>query len=261
MMRNALPIAALGLAACLAHAQESKPSAAPAPAAAPAAAQVAMEYALVKTSKGDLVIELDRAKAPVTVENFVSYVKEGFYDGTVFHRIVPGFVIQGGGFDAKGVQKKTKDPIANEWKNGLKNKRGTLSMARTPDPGSATSQFFISLKDNDMLDQPISGGAGYAVFGTVISGMEVVDQIAKAQRGVRGGMQDWPLQDIVMEKVTMIPKEQAMKAKDAAPKPAAPAVAPAAAPAAPAAPVAPAAPAAPAKPKLPPPPPSQPQPE
>lgn len=231
--------------ACLAcsftHAQET-PAAAPAKApATPQAATVVMEYALIQTTKGDIVIELDRAKAPITVENFVGYIKDGFFDGTVFHRIVPGFVIQGGGFDTKGVQKKNKAPIANEWKNGLKNKRGTLSMARTNDPSSATSQFFISLKDNDMLDQPISGGAGYAVFGSVISGMDVVDEIAKAKRGVRGGMQDWPLEDIVMTKVTMISKDDAMK--KAAPK-AAPS-APAAAPVAPAAPAAPAKPAAP----------------
>ena len=221
-------------AASVALAQD-KPAAAPAPEAKPAQAApaAAMEYCVFHTTKGDIVMELDRAKAPVTVENFVGYVKDGFYDGTVFHRIVPNFVIQGGGFDTKGVQKKNKAPISNEWQNGLKNKRGTLSMARTANPNSATSQFFVSLKDNDMLDQPISGGAGYAVYGKVIAGMDVVDQIAAVKRTVKNGMQDWPIEDIVVNKAEMVSKDDAMKM--AASKPAA-------APAAPAAPAVPAAP-------------------
>jgi peptidyl-prolyl cis-trans isomerase B (cyclophilin B) len=235
--------AALLSLAGLAQAQNAAPAPAAAPAAAPAPAAAAMEYAVLRTTKGDIVIELDRAKAPITVENFVGYIKDGFFDGTVFHRIVPGFVIQGGGFDTKGVQKKNKAPIDNEWQNGLKNKRGTLSMARTDDPKSATSQFFISLKDNDMLDQPISGGAGYAVFGNVLAGMEVVDAIAREPRGVKNGMKDWPNADVVMTKVEMLSKEDADKMVAAA-KAAAPA-----APVAPKAPVAPAAPAAPAKPQ------------
>jgi cyclophilin family peptidyl-prolyl cis-trans isomerase len=242
-------LAALSLSS-LAFAQAEQP-AAPAAQAAPTkepAPAVAMEYALIKTTKGDIVIELDRAKAPITVENFVTYIKDGFFDGTVFHRIVPGFVIQGGGFTPKGEQKKTRAPIANEWQNGLKNKRGTLSMARTNNPNSASSQFFISLKDNDTLDQPISGGAGYAVFGKVIVGMDVVDSIARSPRGSRGPMRDWPVEDVVMTKVEMVAKAEADKLVEAAaktaetmPKPAAPS-----APAAPAKPAE-AAPAAPKK--------------
>ena len=235
-MKSIIALAALTVAS-VAVAQD-KPAAAPAPEAKPAQAApapAAVEYCVFRTTKGDIVMELDRAKAPVTVENFVGYVKDGFYDGTVFHRIVPNFVIQGGGFDTKGVQKKNKAPIANEWQNGLKNKRGTLSMARTASPNSATSQFFVSLKDNDMLDQPISGGAGYAVYGKVIAGMEVVDQIAAAKRTVKNGMQDWPIEDIVVNKAEMLSKDDAMKMS--APKPA-----PAPAPAAPKAPTAPTAP-------------------
>ena len=242
---NSLPtLVALSLSS-LAFAQAEQP-AAPAAQTAPAKESVpvaAMEYAVITTTKGDIVIELDRAKAPITVENFVTYIKDGFFDGTVFHRIVPGFVIQGGGFTPKGEQKKTRAPIANEWQNGLKNKRGTLSMARTNNPNSASSQFFISLKDNDALDQPISGGAGYAVFGKVIAGMDVVDSIARAPRGNRGPMQDWPVEDVVMTKVEMISKADADKLVEAAAKPASNAP-----PAAPTAPAAPAAPAAPVKP-------------
>jgi peptidyl-prolyl cis-trans isomerase B (cyclophilin B) len=222
-MRLTTPIAIAAISfASLAFAQET-PAPAPAAPAAPAAAAetVAFEYAVMRTNKGDIVIELDRAKAPITVENFVGYIKDGFFDGTVFHRIVPGFVIQGGGFTVAGEQKKNKPPIANEWKNGLKNKRGTLSMARTNNPKSATSQFFISLKDNDMLDQPVSGGAGYAVFGRVLAGMEVVDAIARARTTQRFGMSDWPIEDIVVSKAEMISKEEAERR--VADKPAAPA--------------------------------------
>ncbi|MFM1822477.1 MAG: hypothetical protein RI967_743 [Planctomycetota bacterium] len=230
-----LALAALSPLATAALAQDTAPAA---PAAkAPAAS---MEYAVMRTNKGDLVLELDRAKAPITVENFVAYAKKGFYDGTVFHRIVPGFVIQGGGFEPSGVQKKTDAPIDNEWQNGLKNLRGTLSMARTDDPKSATSQFFINLKDNDALDRPISGGAGYAVFAKVIAGMGTVDAIAREQRGVRNGMQDWPVKDVVIEKVVLVSKEDADKAIAAMEKRAEPA-----------APEAPKAPAAPKTPKSP----------
>jgi cyclophilin family peptidyl-prolyl cis-trans isomerase len=228
--------------------------------AAPAPAAAMVEFGVMHTTLGDIVFELDRAKAPISVENFVGYIKDGFFDGTVFHRVVPGFVIQGGGFEPNGRQKPTKAPIQNEWQNGLKNLRGTLSMARTGEPNSATSQFFISLNDNANLDQPISGGAGYAVFGRVIAGMDVVDQIALAQRGMRGRMRDWPVKDIVMTKVELITKDAADKlVRDAAEKAAKPAataapVSPAAAPVSPAAapvppaaaPVAPATPAAPA---------------
>jgi cyclophilin family peptidyl-prolyl cis-trans isomerase len=253
-----IAVAAFSIAS-LASAQGT-PSAAPTAPAAPAAkaptASASMEYAVMRTSKGDIVIELDRAKAPITVENFAAYIKEGFFDGTVFHRVVPNFVIQGGGFTAAGEQKKTKAPITNEWQNGLKNKRGTLSMARTNDPNSASSQFFISLKDNDMLDQPISGGAGYAVFGSVISGMDIVDAIAGARTTARFGMRDWPIEDVTVSKAEMISKADAdklvaeAKAKAPAKAPAKP-QAPAAAPATPEKPVTPAAPTTPAAPAAP----------
>jgi cyclophilin family peptidyl-prolyl cis-trans isomerase len=241
-------LAALSLSP-LAFAQAEQP-AAPAAQTAPAkepAPVAAMEYAVIKTTKGDIVVELDRAKAPITVENFVTYIKDGFFDGTVFHRIVPGFVIQGGGFTPKGEQKKTRAPIANEWQNGLKNKRGTLSMARTNDPNSASSQFFISLKDNDMLDQPISGGAGYAVFGRVIVGMEIVDGIGRSPTTVRNGMREWPVEDATVAKAEMISMDEADKLVADAKAKAAQQATPPAAPAAPTAPAAPAAPAAPKK--------------
>jgi len=238
--------------ASLAFGQAEAPAKPAAPAAQPAAtAAAAMDYAVFYTNKGYIVIELDRAKAPISVENFESYIKDGFYNETVFHRVVPGFVIQGGGFSMEGAQKTTKKPIANEWQNGLKNKRGTLSMARTNDPNSATSQFFVSLKDNDSLDQPISGGAGYAVFGKVTSGMAIVDLIAASQCTTKHGMRDWPVQDVIVTKAELISKEKAEDLTKNAPVPiqgipaaTRPATTPATAPAAPG--KAPAAPAAPA---------------
>jgi len=137
-----------------------------------------MPHVRFKTTLGDIVVEIDSGRAPITADSFLSYVNDGFYAGTIVHRVEPDFVIQLGGYTADLQAKKTKPPIKNEWQNGLKNKRGTLSMARTQDPDSATSQFFINLKDNDPLDQAISGGAGYAVFGKVVEGMDVVDKIA-----------------------------------------------------------------------------------
>ena len=213
--------AALLSLAGLAQAQNAAPAPAAAPAAAPAPAAAAMEYAVLRTTKGDIVIELDRAKAPITVENFVGYIKDGFFDGTVFHRIVPGFVIQGGGFDTKGVQKKNKAPIDNEWQNGLKNKRGTLSMARTNDPKSATSQFFINVVDNGGLDMP-RDGAAYAVFGRVIGGMDVVDAIRNVKTGIKGGMRDVPLEDVMITKASLLTADEA-KAAAAPAAPTAPA--------------------------------------
>ncbi|MEQ9508401.1 MAG: peptidylprolyl isomerase [Alloalcanivorax xenomutans] len=140
----------------------------------------------LQTSMGNITIELFPEQAPETVENILRYVDEGFYDGTVFHRVVPGFVIQGGGFDRDLQQKKTHAPIKNEADNGLKNERGTLSMARTSNPDSGTSQFFVNLKDNAMLDHtaPTPRGWGYAVFGKVVDGMDTVDRIAKVRTGV-----------------------------------------------------------------------------
>ena len=158
------------------------------------------------TSLGAFVIQLDNAKAPVSAANFAEYVKSGFYNGTIFHRVIPGFMAQGGGFDTSFAQKETKAPIKNEADNGLKNKRGTLAMARTNDPNSATAQFFINYKDNSFLDHtsPTPSGWGYAVFGEVIEGMEVVDEMAKQPTGNRGGHQDVPKTDIVIEKAEII---------------------------------------------------------
>lgn len=158
------------------------------------------------TSLGAFVIQLDHAKAPVSAANFVDYVKSGFYNGTIFHRVIPGFMAQGGGFDSSFAQKDTKAPIKNEADNGLKNKRGTLAMARTNDPNSATAQFFINYKDNGFLDHtsPTPSGWGYAVFGEVIEGMDVVDEMAKQPTGNRGMHQDVPKTDIVIEKAEII---------------------------------------------------------
>jgi peptidyl-prolyl cis-trans isomerase B (cyclophilin B) len=158
------------------------------------------------TSQGAFVIQLDHVKAPVSAANFVEYVKSGFYNGTIFHRVIPGFMAQGGGFDSSFAQKDTKAPIKNEADNGLKNKRGTLAMARTNDPISATAQFFINYKDNGFLDHtsPTPSGWGYAVFGEVIEGMDVVDEMAKQPTGNRGMHQDVPKTDIVIEKAEVI---------------------------------------------------------
>ncbi len=158
------------------------------------------------TSLGTIVIQLDNAKAPISAANFADYVKSGFYDGTIFHRVIPGFMAQGGGFDTSFNQKETKAPIKNEADNGLKNKRGTLAMARTNDPNSATAQFFINYKDNSFLDHtsPTPSGWGYAVFGEVVEGMDVVDAMAKQPTGNRGMHQDVPKTDIVIEKAEIV---------------------------------------------------------
>jgi peptidyl-prolyl cis-trans isomerase A (cyclophilin A) len=150
-----------------------------------------------ETSHGSFTIELFPKEAPVTVENFLKYVDDGFFDGTIFHRIVPGFVIQGGGLTADFDNKETRDPIQNEAKNGLKNGRGWLSMARTSDINSATSQFFVNLSDNAFLDHG-PRDYGYAVFGRVTEGMETVDKIAKVKTGRRKGYQDAPMDDVII---------------------------------------------------------------
>jgi cyclophilin family peptidyl-prolyl cis-trans isomerase len=149
------------------------------------------------TTHGGFTVELFAKEAPVTVENFLRYVDDGFFDGTVFHRIVPGFVIQGGGLTKDFASKKTRTPIKNEAHNGLKNSRGSLSMARTSDIHSATSQFFVNLKDNAFLDHG-PRDYGYAVFGRVTDGMEVIDKIARVGTGTRRGYQDAPLEDVVI---------------------------------------------------------------
>ena len=158
----------------------------------------------IQTSLGDIVIELDSEKAPVTVENFLGYVTEGFYDGLIFHRVIKGFMIQAGGFTQEMDQKDTKSPIKIESSNGLGNARGTIAMARTSVPNSATSQFFINHVDNDFLNYVSPGNPGYAVFGKVIEGMEVVDKIASVKTTGRGGMDDVPVESIVIESAVVI---------------------------------------------------------
>lgn len=160
----------------------------------------------LETSHGNIVIELDAAKAPITSENFVTYVKDGFYDLTIFHRVIPGFMIQGGGFMSDMMQKSTRANIKNEANNGLSNKRGSIAMARTPDPHSASAQFFINLKDNTFLNHsaPTPQGWGYAVFGTVVEGMDVVDAIAGVRTGNRSGHADVPVEPVVVNKAVIV---------------------------------------------------------
>ena len=157
------------------------------------------------TNLGEIKIELYPEDAPVTVQNFIEYAKSGHFDGLIFHRVIPGFVVQGGGFTPDMQQRETRAPIENEADNGLKNLVGTLSMARTPDPNSATSQFFINLVDNAFLDHTAknSQGWGYAVFAKVIEGMEVVEQMAELPTGQVGPYSDVPLEPIVIEQVTV----------------------------------------------------------
>jgi peptidyl-prolyl cis-trans isomerase A (cyclophilin A) len=158
-----------------------------------------------ETSLGDFTVELFEKEAPQSVENFLRYIDDGFFDGTIFHRIVPGFVIQGGGFTEDMSQKKTHAPVKNEADNGLKNKRGSLSMARTNDINSATSQFFVNLKDNDFLDHS-RGNFGYAVFAKVTEGMDVVDKIAAVGTGRKKGFDDVPVEAVIMKSVRRIPE-------------------------------------------------------
>lgn len=158
---------------------------------------------LMKTTKGDMTIELDLDKAPITVKNFLSYVDEKFYDGTIFHRVIKDFMIQGGGLTEDFVEKPSKSPIKNEAANGLKNKKGTIAMARMPEPHSATCQFFINHVDNSFLDYGVaSDGYGYCVFGKVIDGMSVVDAIAKTPTMTKHGMADVPRETIKIISVT-----------------------------------------------------------
>ena len=158
----------------------------------------------LETSIGDIVIELDEEAAPVTVKNFLTYVEEGFYDGTIFHRVIHNFMIQGGGFTEQMVRKPTKPPIVNEASNGLKNVRGSIAMARTNDPNSATSQFFINHKDNGPLDYVENSNPGYAVFGMTVEGMDVVDAIASVKTTVRMGMRDVPAEPVVIKSAKVI---------------------------------------------------------
>ena len=168
--------------------------------------QVAEELKKVKleTSMGEIVIELNEEAAPITVKNFLRYVEEGFFDGTIFHRVIPNFMIQGGGFTADMRQRKTHAPIVNEADNGLKNARGTIAMARTGDPDSATAQFFINHKNNEFLDYAGPEKPGYAVFGKVAEGMDVVDAIAAVKTATQMGMRDVPVEPVVIKSAKVV---------------------------------------------------------
>jgi peptidyl-prolyl cis-trans isomerase B (cyclophilin B) len=162
-----------------------------------------MSIVVIETSLGAIKIELDAEKTPITTQNFLNYVKKSAFDGTIFHRVIPGFMIQGGGFTVDFNQKETDEQIENEADKGLKNVRGSIAMARTSDPHSASSQFFINLKDNGFLDHQSKTGQGwgYCAFGQVIEGMDVVDKIAQVKTGSKQGHQDVPVDDVVMTKV------------------------------------------------------------
>lgn len=159
------------------------------------------------TSAGDIVLELQPARAPKTVENFLAYVRKGHYNGTIFHRVIPGFMIQGGGFDKAMTQKPTEKPIENEATNGLKNDRYTVAMARTPHPHSASAQFFINVNDNTFLNHsaPTQQGWGYAVFGRVVEGQDVVDKITAVPTGTQGMHQNVPLTPVIINAATVLP--------------------------------------------------------
>jgi len=182
--RGALVLAATLAIAAAAHAQ-------------------AQQRVKLATSAGDIVVELDAAKAPKTVENFLQYVKDKHYDGTVFHRVIDGFMIQGGGFTADLQQKPTRAPIPLEASNGLKNDKYTIAMARTGNPNSATSQFFINVKNNDSLNAPNPDGYGYTVFGKVVAGTDVVDKIRGVATGNKNGMQNVPVTPVVIQSATL----------------------------------------------------------
>lgn len=158
------------------------------------------------TNYGDITLELDSEKAPLTTQNFLDYVNQGHYDNTIFHRVIDNFMIQGGGFEPGMIQKPTRAPVQNEAANGLKNEEYTIAMARTSDPHSATAQFFINVKDNDFLDykSPTSQGFGYCVFGRVVEGKDVVDRIKKVKTGSRSGHQDVPVENVILNKAEVV---------------------------------------------------------
>ena len=158
----------------------------------------------LSTNHGDILVELDHDKAPITSTNFEQYVRDGHYDGTLFHRVIDGFMIQGGGMNTDFVQKPTRAPIENEAKNGLKNTVGSIAMARTNDPHSASAQFFINVADNGFLDYPSQDGWGYCVFGQVTEGMDVVNAIKGVKTGNRAGHQDVPVENVIIEKAEVI---------------------------------------------------------
>jgi peptidyl-prolyl cis-trans isomerase B (cyclophilin B) len=191
------------------HAQAQTPAAKPASTVNKSKGKTSMSHPQVEltiTGYGVVKLELDAEKAPKSVENFLDYVKSGHYNGTVFHRVIPGFMIQGGGFEVGMNQKPTEPPIENEANNGLKNDKYTVAMARTNDPHSATAQFFINIANNDFLNHkaPSAQGWGYAVFGKVIAGQDVVDKIAGVKTGTRGFHGDVPKEDVVIEKATAL---------------------------------------------------------
>ncbi|MDB5767914.1 MAG: ppiA [Collimonas fungivorans] len=159
---------------------------------------------LLTTNHGTIKIELETEKAPKSVENFLAYVNAGHYNGTIFHRVIPGFMVQGGGFEPGMKQKPTNDPVENEAKNGLKNKPYTLAMARTSAPHSASAQFFINVKDNSFLDYPGQDGWGYCVFGKVVEGQDIVDKIEGVKTGRSGMFADVPVDDVVIEKAEVV---------------------------------------------------------
>jgi peptidyl-prolyl cis-trans isomerase A (cyclophilin A) len=173
------------------------------PAVVPTGAGAADPQVEMKTSLGSFTIELYPAKAPKSVENFLAYVKAGHYNGTVFHRVIPGFMVQGGGMTADMNQKPTRPPVPIESKNGLKNDKGWVAMARTNDPNSATSQFFVNVGNNDFLNYPGQDGHGYTVFGRVVAGMDVIDKIVATPTGNRGMHQNVPTKPIVIESATL----------------------------------------------------------
>jgi cyclophilin family peptidyl-prolyl cis-trans isomerase len=187
----------LASAALLLLASQAPAAAPPAAAPTPSPSPTGPVVSLV-TSLGEIRVALRPDQAPITVDNFLKYVKAGHYNGTIFHRVIPNFMVQGGGMDVKMVEKPTRAPIRNEAKNGLRNRRGTIAMARTNDPHSATAQFFINVKDNHRLDFGI-GGAGYAVFGEVIEGMDVADRIVAVPTTTRGGMADVPVTPVILK--------------------------------------------------------------
>ncbi len=215
LQQTAVVFVALFAATAL-YSQDTRPSTAP---AAPTSRPVpAKAYILMTTSLGDILLELNGEKAPISVANFLSYADKEYYDGTIFHRVMSNFMIQGGGLTPGMVKKPTDPPIKNEWRNGLKNKRGTIAMARTSRPDSATSQFYINVVDNANLDSP-RGGAAYAVFGRVVAGMDTVDKIRRVDVGMKKGHPTAPIVTVVIEKVRQISEEDAGKRIKAAKKP------------------------------------------
>lgn len=198
----------------LALSQVPTPSATPSAPASASPAPPSGPLVQLETSLGRIHLVLDKEKAPISVDNFLKYVRAGHYDGTLFHRVIPNFMIQGGGYDPDMSERPTRPPIRNEAKNGLRNVRGSIAMARTNDPNSATAQFFINIKDNPALDFGIRG-AGYAVFGQVVEGIEVVDKIVAVPTRLRGDHQNVPTTPVVIQRVREVstPKPRPASAK------------------------------------------------